>query len=207
MSTRFGHDRLPRMRCSCGLRGKGGTDRRVGVSQLFSTSLADSDSLFCDVSLLRSLAGSGIARIVPWVGAPHSGHDSDFFDVISAPQHPQNAAMVSASAVSLFDEFRATNDSPQYRADSAHFVTVVSFQAQLRMNPKLTFCPSAASKNPSVAPAPQTRADDRQTGSYRTELRDGLPPNSPPARSIRLPRHISMGEDIVLPRILGRSTN
>jgi hypothetical protein len=33
------------------------------------------------------------AGIIPWVGAPQAGQGSGFFDVISAPQHPQNAAM------------------------------------------------------------------------------------------------------------------
>ena len=95
--------------CVCGHRGKGRTDRRVGVSQLFSTSHAHSDSLFCDVSFLIFIAGSGSARSVPWVGAPHAGHDSDFFDVISAPQHPQNAAMYKPPQfLCLMNSVRAT---------------------------------------------------------------------------------------------------
>ena len=54
---------------------------------------AHSDSSCCEVSLFVSIAGSGSAGSVPWAGAPHAGHGSAFFDVISAPQHPQKAAM------------------------------------------------------------------------------------------------------------------
>lgn len=61
-------------------------------SQRFSVSHA-SDSLRRETSWLPSMAGSGSSRSVPWLGAPQAGQDSTLFDVISAPQHPQNAAM------------------------------------------------------------------------------------------------------------------
>jgi hypothetical protein len=30
---------------------------------------------------------------MPWFGVPHAGHGSGLVDLISAPQHPQNAAI------------------------------------------------------------------------------------------------------------------
>ena len=90
---------------------------------LFFVPHAHSDSSCCEVSPLVSIVGSGSARSVPCVEAPHAGHDSAFFDLISAPQHPQNAAMHHSPSARLMNAARSTILPTSRASERAHSPT------------------------------------------------------------------------------------